>query len=227
MKKSKWITLTAACAGFLIISGSVFASSSGARIFINHTEFSASQFNLHMDKGTAMVSLKSIVEQFHGKLAYKNNSIYVTMPESSDLSMQTSSLENALIAESPEEAVQTWIHGVQKRSGAMQYAVLSPLLRQKTKQEFSDHFWVTGGSSPHMGKVEKLNSKEVTTNKVQITFQYPLVVMEETIGTGSAALMVEKIERESSDYWAISSIVLGDPGDTGTMIGATASSTSK
>ncbi|OPA73850.1 hypothetical protein BVG16_27145 [Paenibacillus selenitireducens] len=134
--------------------------------------------------------------------------------------MQVDSLERGLEAQSPEEAVHTWIRGVQTRSGAMQYAVLSPSLRQETKQEFIDHFWVTGGSSPHMGKVERLQSKKITPEKFQIAFDYPLVVMNETIETGSAVLTVEKIPRESFDYWAITQIAVKDPGDTGVMIGA-------
>ncbi len=218
--KRNWKVLTAACVGFMIISGSVLAAAPDVRLFINKVEFADSALMLNMDSGTAMVSLRSIVEQLQGKLTYKDNSIYVTMPESSILTMKVNSLEKALIAESPEEAVLTWIRGVQKRSGAMQYAVLSPALRQNTKQEFEDHIWVTGGSSPHMGKVEQLHSREITSDKVQISFDYPLVVMNETIGTGSASLTVEKIPRESSDYWAISGIDLKNPGDTGIMIGA-------
>ncbi|NOU93040.1 hypothetical protein GC093_07305 [Paenibacillus sp. LMG 31456] len=218
--KKNWKVWIAICAGFVFFSGSVLAAATGPRIFINNIEFAGSAFKLKMDEGTAMVSLRSLVEQLRGKVTYKDNSIYVTMPESSNLSMQVRSLENALEAESPEEAVRTWIRGVQKRSGAIQYAVLSPDLRQKTKQEFEDHFWVTGVSSPHMGKVEHLHTKEVSPDKVQVSFDYPLVVMNGTIGKGSACILVEKINRESSDYWAISDIALKDPGDTGIMIGA-------
>ncbi|SFL31500.1 hypothetical protein SAMN03159341_10533 [Paenibacillus sp. 1_12] len=218
--KKNWKVLITACAGLVILSGSVLAAATGPRIFINNVEFADSAFKLNMDEGTAMVSLRSIVEQFRGKVTYKDNIIYVTMPESSNLSMQVNSLENALEAEFPEEAVQTWIRGVQKRSGAMQYAVLSPDLRQETKQKFEDNFWVTGGSSPHMGKVEQLHTKEVSPDKVQVSFDYPLVVTNETIGAGSASVIVEKIKRESSNYCAISDIGLKDPGDTGIMIGA-------
>ncbi|MFD0682787.1 MULTISPECIES: hypothetical protein [unclassified Paenibacillus] len=219
MKKHRKVLIAAVC-GFVFFSGSVIAAVTGPRIFINNVEFAGSAFKLNMDEGTAMVSLRSIVEQLRGKVTYKDNTIYVTMPESSSLSMQVSSLENALEAASPEEAVRTWIRGVQKRSGAMQYAVLSPDLRQKTKQEFEDNFWVTGVSSPHMGKVEQLHTKELSPDKVQVSFNYPLVMMNGPIGMGNASIIVEKIKRESSDYWVISDIALKDPEDTGIMIGA-------
>ncbi|HIW34832.1 MAG TPA: hypothetical protein IAA29_18815 [Candidatus Paenibacillus intestinavium] len=217
-KKSK--ILIASCAVFLMMSGAVLAKSPDVRIFINNIEFDGSALKLNVVKGTSMVSLRSIVDQFNGEVTYKDKSIFITTPESSNVAMQVNSLENALIAATPEDAVQTWIKGVQSRSGAMQYAVLSPELRQQTKQQFEDHFWVTGGSSPRMGKVEKLQSKEVTADKIEISFEYPLITMTETIDTGNATITVERIDRESSDYWAISKIVMKDPDDTGTMIGA-------
>ncbi|WP_256758484.1 hypothetical protein [Cohnella sp. WQ 127256] len=219
MKLNRKVMITA-CAAFMFLSGSVIATAPATRIFINHVEFSSSTFKLNVDKGTTMVSLRSIVEQLRGKVSYKDNSIYVTMPESSTLSMQVNSLENALRSGSPEEAIQTWIKGVQRRSGAMQYAVLSPDLRESTKQEFEGNFWVTGGSSPRMGNVEQFNTKKITPDQVLISFDYPLVVMTETIGTGHASITVNKIKRESNDYWAISDIILKDPEDTGIMIGA-------
>jgi len=207
-------------ASLLVVSGSIYAAMAKPRIFINGAEFASSVFNLRMENGTAMVSLKSIVDELRGKVVYKDNAFYVTMPEASEMKMQINSLENGLQAYSPEEAVQTWIRGVQRRSGGMQYAVLSPQLREQTKKEFADNFWVTGASSPHMGKVDALQTKTISPDQVQISFHYPLVAQDKVIGTGSAVLTVDTIKRESFDYWAISRIALKDPGDTGVMIGA-------
>lgn len=220
----RWKIVLSTAAILLVVSGSALAATPGLKIFINNNEVNGSYFHLKMDQGTATVSLRSIVEELRGKVTYKNNSFYVSLPDATNatnISIQVNRLEEALLAETPEEAVQTWIRGVQKRSGAMQYAVLSPSLREKTKGEFIEYYWGTGGSSPHMGKVAQLNVKEVTPDQVQITFDYPLVVMNETIDTGSARITVDKIKRDSSDYWAISAIALKDPGDTGLMIGAT------
>jgi|GEM_PF-3670485 len=219
--KVKQKVLIISIAGLLVMSDAIYAAVKNPRIFMNGAEYASSVFNLKMENGTAMVSLKSIVEELRGKVAYKDNAFYVTMPEASEMQMQINSLENGLQAYSPEEAVQTWIRGVQRRSGGMQYAVLSPKLREQTKKEFMENFWVTGGSSPHMGKVDALQTKTVSTDQVQISFHYPLVAQDKVIDTGSAVLTVDKIKRESFDYWGISRIALKDPGDTGVMIGAT------
>jgi len=214
--------LIASVAFLLVMSGSIYAAVKNPRIFINGVEFASSALNLKMENGTAMVSLKSIVDELRGKVVYQDNAFYITMPESSsELQMQITSLEYGLQAYSPEDAAQTWIRGVQRRSGGMQYAVLSPKLRLQTKQEFMANFWVTGVSSPHMGRVDALQTKTISPDQVQISFNYPLVAQDQVIGTGSAVLTVDKIKRESFAYWAISRIALKDPGDTGVMVGAT------
>ncbi|WP_442602247.1 hypothetical protein [Paenibacillus sp. KN14-4R] len=219
MKKS-WKVLTGVCAAFMIVTGSVAAATSLPRIFVNNNEYASSYFHLNMVNDKAMVSLRSIVEHLQGKVTYTDDTIHVEMPEASKLANQVHSLERGLEAESPEDAVQTWIRGVQRRGGATQYAVLSPALREATKKDFEDSYWVTGGSSPHMGKVAKLNSKEISPDQVQISFDYPLIASGQSFDTGSAVITVDKIKRESFDYWAISKIALKNPNDTGLMIGA-------
>ncbi|WMT41683.1 hypothetical protein RE628_04080 [Paenibacillus sp. D2_2] len=102
----------------------------------------------------------------------------------------------------------------------MQYAVMSPALQQSTKQQFADHFWVTGGSSPHMGPVTEMATKSLSSDKVEVSFDYPLVASGETIDIGKATLIIEKESWPYENNWGISAIYLLNPGDTGLMIGA-------
>ncbi|WP_136604968.1 hypothetical protein [Paenibacillus dokdonensis] len=219
MKKRLKIMI-AACSAFVLLSGSALAVTAGPRIFINKAEFANTFLKVKMENGTAMVSLRAIVEQLKGEVTYKDNSLYVSLPEASHLSHQVSGFQNALQAETPEEAANTWIRGVQKRSGPLQYTVMTPAMQQSTKQEFEDNFWVTGGSSPHMGKVTKMDTKQLSLDKVQISFDYPLIASGEAIDSGKASLIIEKGSGSADDYWAISEIYLKDLGDTGLMIGA-------
>lgn len=212
--------LIAACSAFVLISGSALAMSTGPRIFINNAEYASSYFKLKVENGTAMVSLRAIVEQLKGQVTYKNNSFYVTLPDAVQLAQQVEGFQNALMADSPEEAAKTWIRGVQKRSGPVQYAVMSPALQQSTKKEFADNFWVTGVSSPHMGPVDQMVTKQLAPNKVEVSFEYPLIASGETIAKGKAVLIIEKGSGPAADNWAISTIYLQDPTDTGLMIGA-------
>ncbi|MCM3698779.1 hypothetical protein [Paenibacillus macerans] len=218
--KKRLKVIVAACSAFVLLSGSALAMTTGPEIFINKAPYANTYLKLKIENGTAMVSLRAIVEELKGEVTYKGNSIHVTLPEASHLAQQVDLFMSALQADTPEEAAKTWIRGVQKRNGPMQYAVMTPALQASTKQEFEDNFWVTGGSSPHMGAVEKLDTKSLSDKKVQITFNYPLIVMEEVIGYGKASLTIEKGSGLYEDNWAISKIWLEDSGDTGVMIGA-------
>ncbi|MDR0270898.1 hypothetical protein [Paenibacillus sp.] len=211
--------IIAGCSAFVLISGTALAATAVPRIFINKAEFAQSSLKLKVENGTTMVSLRAIVEQLKGEVTVKDNAIHVSLPESSQLTHQVDGFQHGLQAKTPEEAAETWIRGVQRRSGPMQYAVMSPALQKSTKQKFEDNFWVTGGSSPHMGDVEKKDVKTISPNKVQISFDYPLT-MTGGAGSGKASLLVEKVSGTGADYWAISEINLEDPGDTGIMIGA-------
>lgn len=217
--KKRYKIMIAACSAFTLISGTALALTSGPGIYINKAGYASSYFKLKVENGTSMVSLREIVETLKGEVTYKDNNIYVSLPEASHLSHQVNGYLSGLEAETPEEAVRTWIRGVQRRSGPLQYAVMTPAMQKTTKAEFEDDFWVTGGSSPHMGPVDKLTSKTLTAGKVQITFDYPLIAQTQTIATGKALIIVEKDDDPIYERWAISDIYLQDPGDTGITVG--------
>ncbi|WMT41682.1 hypothetical protein RE628_04075 [Paenibacillus sp. D2_2] len=79
--KRRFRILIAACSVFVLLSGSALAMKAGTRIFINNAEFAESFFKLKIENGTAMVSLRAIVEQLKGEVTYKDNSIYVSLPK--------------------------------------------------------------------------------------------------------------------------------------------------
>ncbi|WP_454191349.1 hypothetical protein [Paenibacillus sp. Marseille-Q7038] len=216
-KRCKVMIVT--CSAFLLISGSAVAMTSLPQIYINNEEYANSYGKLKIEKGTAMISLRTMVQLFKGEVTYKDHGIYITLPEATHLARQVDGLMRGLVATTPEEAANTWIRGVQRRSGPTQYAVMTSELQKKTKQEFEDHSWVTGGSSPHMGTVTKMDLKTLSADKVQISFAYPLVVPADgTIDYGKAVLTI--VKAGDPEYWAISEISLQDPGDTGLMMGA-------
>lgn len=219
MKKRSRIII-AAVAAFSLLSGSALAVTAGPRLYIDKEEFASSYLKLKMEDGTAMVSLRAMMELIKGEVTYKDGSLYVSMPEATDLARQVHSLQQALTANTPEEAAEFWIRGIQTRSGSLQYAVMTPAMQQQTKQEFSDNYWVTGGSSPHMGTVTQMQKQILSPDKVQISFDYPLIVSGAAFDTGKASLLIEKQSGGARDIWAISEISLLDPGDTGLMVGA-------
>ena len=80
-----------------------------------------------------------------------------------------------LQSRTPKQAAELWILGMRNRSGAVQYAVLSPSLHKHTWKQFEDNGWVTGKSSPWVANVHFVKVNKISDEKVQYTVTYDLL----------------------------------------------------
>ncbi|SFB11637.1 hypothetical protein SAMN04488577_3790 [Bacillus sp. cl95] len=78
----------------------------------------------------------------------QNNSTYAGKEKNPLESQIITSFMTGLQVEDPKQAVELWILGVNNRSGAVQFAMLSPSLQQKTRKQFEQRGWVTGVIKP-------------------------------------------------------------------------------
>jgi len=80
-----------------------------------------------------MVPIKWVAEALGAEVKWEAETrsvvIYTYVPESNSLSRQITLLQKALAPTTPGEAVEKWAKGVKERNGALQYAVLSPELK--------------------------------------------------------------------------------------------------
>ncbi|OPA73050.1 hypothetical protein BVG16_30750 [Paenibacillus selenitireducens] len=205
--------------GAMIAAGSAYAGSN-LDLIINGHGFVTSYLDLQVKDGKVLVPIDRLAEVFKGKAVYDadKNEVQVTLPESAKQAIQINRLEDAMVPSTAQEALNTWVKGIQKRNGALQFAVFSPELRSKTKKEFEDYYWTTGGSSPHMSEIEKLKTKSLNKTTTQFSFDYGLVASNWK-GKGSAVVTVQKLTAKGYDGWFITNIKMKDPGDTGTTIG--------
>lgn len=81
---------------------------------------------------------------------------------------------SGLQAESPKQTIELWILGVKNRSGAVQYATLSPYLQEKSKNQFEEKGWGTGQSSPWADKFSIVKEEKIDGFKKQYTIEYGL-----------------------------------------------------
>lgn len=82
------------------------------------------------------------------------------------LESQLLSFMTGLMVSRPKQAVEFWIFGVNGRSGAVQYAMLSLSLQKQSRSKFEETHWITGQSSPSVSnfrftKVEKLSEFKI------------------------------------------------------------------
>ncbi|RUT35546.1 hypothetical protein EJP77_00540 [Paenibacillus zeisoli] len=219
MMKSLSKVVLCTALGAMVVVGSVYAESK-LNLLINGQGVVTSSLDLQVKDGKVLVPIDRLAEAFKGKAIYDadKNEVQVTLPESAQQAIQIERLEGAMVPSTAKEALKVWVKGIQTRNGALQFAVFSPELRTKTKKEFEDHYWTTGGSSPHLSAIESLKTKSLNKTTIEFSFIYSLIASNWK-GKGFAVVTVEKITSKGYEGWFIKNIKMKDPSDTGTTIG--------
>jgi len=88
----------------------------------------------------------------------------------------------------PRDAVEKWAKGVMARNGALQYAVLSPELREANLSLYEGLRWVTGTSSPWVESFEIVGEREIPGE----AWEYE-VVFDTATSTGPAGASVARV----------------------------------
>ena len=100
---------------------------------------------------------------------------------------------------SAEQCVQMYAKAVKERKGALQYALYSEKLRERTKSDFETENWVSGVSSPW---VDSYDIKAAGKGVYNIVFHWATSAGKEQDSTSK--ITVEKIADE--EYWQITDI---------------------
>ncbi len=127
--------------------------------------------------------------------------------EKNPLESQIVSFMTGLQPETPKQTVELWILGVKNRSGAVQYALLSPTLQKVTKKRFEEKGWNTGQSSPWVENFRTTKVDKVSDEKVKYTITYDLISSYKNFGTGQKMITLEKNPATGKRTWFITQIV--------------------
>jgi hypothetical protein len=120
------------------------------------------------------------------------------------LESQLLSFMNGLHVGEPKQAVDLWILGVNNRSGAVQYAMLSPLLQKQSRRTFEQTHWVTGQSSPWVSNFRLTKVENFSESRMWYTVKYDLETSYANFGSGQKIITVEKNLEPYREYWFIS-----------------------
>ncbi len=126
--------------------------------------------------------------------------------EGNPLESQITSFMTGLQPETPKQAVELWILGVKNRSGAVQYALLSPSLQKHTRKQFEQRVWNTGQSSPWVDNVRIVKVNRISDKKLQYTIAYDLLASYANFGTGQKVITVEENPEPYRTNWFITKI---------------------
>lgn len=147
-----------------------------------------------------LAPVRAISEALGMDVTWKDNAVYIeSKPDNSKMRIQL--LEAALAPKDALSAAEFWAEGVKTRNGALQFAVMSPSLREEKYSYFEELNWVTGTSSPW---VEKYTVKEINKTDKTVVYEVEFVYTDST-GTKFSEnqfIIVEKID----DKWLVSSV---------------------
>lgn len=187
--------------GLLVLSMgiSVFANSA-IRIYLDGREIKTDVDPILVNN-RVLAPVRAISEALGLDVTWKDNAVYLdSKPDITKMRIQL--LEDALAPKDALSAAEAWAEGVKMRNGALQYAVMSPALRNEKYEYFSDLNWVTGTSSPWVEKytVKELSKVEDKSAVYEVEFIY-------TEATGSKLTEVQYITVEKIDSkWFVTSI---------------------
>jgi len=125
------------------------------------------------------------------------------MNEVIDQQIQLNLLYKGLAPRSPKEVVNTWIRGVSYRNATLQYAVLSPELKNRTKDLFSEMEWVTEISNYFWIDNYNINKKEEIKDGM---YEYQIVLNLKNIYEDTFDINVDLIIEKFDNNWFVSSL---------------------
>ncbi|HHW17754.1 MAG TPA: copper amine oxidase N-terminal domain-containing protein [Firmicutes bacterium] len=170
--------------------------------------------------------LRPLAEALGGRVDWDGDSRSISITTQTAVTAnRIALLESALLPDSAREVVEKWAYGVKMRNGALQFAMLSPMMRAAYEPKFEGLGWVTGTSSPWVSEYEIGEMREVTPEPqagpgetgepegpeqapvYQVEVAFHMVTSTGPAGTYRYTLNIEKVSDErSGDRWAITDI---------------------
>ncbi|NLK52824.1 MAG: copper amine oxidase N-terminal domain-containing protein [Syntrophomonadaceae bacterium] len=162
--------------------------------------YSAENHNGHI-----YVPMDWLAELFYADVHYNEatNLLSIQAPDLKKITQQIAAIEDVLVPTTPEETVKLWGRGEQTRSGALQYAALSPELRQQADERIRESGWVTGCSSPWVGPITIKEKKMLSDTAVEYTVTFPEVTSAPPNPMATEIIVVERLAFAGKEGWFI------------------------
>ncbi len=144
-------------------------------------------------------------ELFYANVDYNEaaNRLSIKARDQQETERQIAAIEGRLIPATPEEAIKLWGRGEQTRSGALQYAALSPEMRQQADKRILEAGWVTGFSSPRVGPITVKEEKALSDQAVEYTVTFPELTSDPFTPIATEKMVVEKFDLDGKEGWFI------------------------
>ncbi|MDQ0175538.1 stalk domain-containing protein [Bacillus chungangensis] len=168
---------------------------------VNDDPYAVNDFEMYDDR--IYVLADWLQQLFKAEVTYdqQNHKLSIRSFNREEIETCLHMIEEALISSTPEDTVKLWGRGEQTRSGALQYAALSPELK-KAAMEQNQSSWVTGMSSPWIGQITIAKEIKHSDQAVEYTITYPEITSAGST-IGSETFLVEKLFINGKEGWYI------------------------
>jgi len=174
-------------------------------------EHSSEAHSIENHQGHYYLPMDWLEYLFYARVSYNEvaNILSIQTPDPQQVKSEIERIENALIPDSADDAIKLWGRGMQTRNGALQYAALSPQLRQEADQSpyVRQSYWVTGYSSPQVGPITIESRNELSDTKAEYTISFPEIFSGQTYAIATEKMVVEKMSSNGREGWFISQLV--------------------
>lgn len=159
--------------------------------------------------GRTMVPIRWVAEALGAKVDWNNETKTASIVSAvSEREQQIHLLEQGYAADTPLKAVQTWAEAVKNRNGAVQFALLSPELKEKTRDDYEKINWVTGVSSPWVEEYFIIDDEQADEDIHSYRIEFQMQT-----STGPAGLLGASVKvKEIDGVWLITEVQRGPEG---------------
>ncbi len=172
----------------------------------------AAVYSIENHQGRYYLPMDWLEHLFKATVNYNEttNILSIQTPDREKIKTEIALIENTLMPASADEAINLWGRGEQIRNGALQYAALSPQLRQEADKSSSvrQTYWATGFSSPWAGPITITNREKLSATKFEYTLSFPELTsdpLDTTIATEK--MVVEKLLYNGKEGWFITQLL--------------------
>lgn len=205
--KKKWLIVFGAVFLVAALATAGFAANS-IKLIVNGQEIKP-DVPPQIINGRTMVPLRWVAEALGSDVQWDegNKIVWVNTPQLDKLQRQVALLENSVAANTPREAVETWAKGVKERNGALQYAILSPELREQKRNNYESCGWVTGVSSPWIKDYHIVSESKTSDDAWTYDVKYSWETSSGTSEDSLCTIIVKQYEQNGYKKWCISQVL--------------------
>lgn len=161
-------------------------------------------YNYQIEGDTLYLGMEWLNTMFLAKQVIDEKDYYINYPTEQVIEERIKAIEDVLRPRTPEEALNLWVKGQQTRSGSLQYITLSPKLQEQVVA--TGNGWVTGGSSPSVGKLTIQKAEKTKDGEVKYTILLDEMLQGKVSGEIKQKLTLKSYQKGEETYWQIISV---------------------